>query len=100
MIVKPFQYPIQRCDYAITFFVVSSSEILFFTLDVRQGYHQVAVLSVDQEKLEVFGTGNHKYFWEVMHFVPTNAPPFYSDMMSDLKDEWDKLFLIKVKALE
>ena len=35
-----------------------------------------------------------------MPFGPTNAPPFYSDMMSDLKDEWDKLFLIKVKALE
>ena len=35
-----------------------------------------------------------------MTFGPTNAPPFYSDMGSDLKDERDKLLLIKVKALK
>ena len=30
---------------------------------------------------------------------PTNAPTFYSTMMSNFKDEWDKLFIINVKSL-
>ncbi len=28
-----------------------------------------------------------------MSFGPTNAPPFYSAMMSDLEQQWDVLFL-------
>ena len=68
-------------------------------LDTRQGCHQVAVRPVDQEKLAFFAPENHKYCWVVIPFSPTNAPPFYSAMMSDLKDKWDKLFLIKVKSL-
>ena len=35
-----------------------------------------------------------------MPFGITNSPPFYSAMMSDLKDEWDKLLFMKVKALK
>ena len=35
-----------------------------------------------------------------MTFGPTNATPFYLDTMSDLKDKWDKLFLIKVTSLK
>ena len=38
-ITKPFQYPIQQCDYAITFFAVGSSEMWIITLDARQGHH-------------------------------------------------------------
>ena len=34
-----------------------------------------------------------------MTFGPTNAPTFYSAMMINFKDEWDKLFIIRVKAL-
>ena len=35
-----------------------------------------------------------------MLFGTTNAPPFYTDMMKDMKDEWDKLFIIHVLALK
>ena len=35
-----------------------------------------------------------------MPFGPTNAPLFYSAMMSDLQYEWDKIFLIKIKTLK
>ena len=35
-----------------------------------------------------------------MPFGPTNAPPFYSAKMNDLKDEWNKIFLLKVKELK
>ena len=34
-----------------------------------------------------------------MPFGPTNAPAFYTAMMKVLKDEWDILFIIKVKQL-
>ena len=50
-ITKPFQYYIQRCDYAITFVAVGSSEMWIITVDTRQGYHQVAVPPFDQDKL-------------------------------------------------
>ena len=96
-ITKPFQYPIQRCDDAITFVAVGSNEMWIINLDACQGYHQVAVLPYEQENLAFFAPGNHKYCWEVMIFGPTNAPPFYSATMSDFKYEWDKLFMIKVK---
>ena len=39
------------------------------------------------------------YTFNVMPFGPTNAPVFYTAMMKDLKDEWDKLFIIKVLKL-
>ena len=31
-----------------------------------------------------------------MPFGPTNAPTFYTAMMKDFKDEWDKLFIIRI----
>ena len=31
-----------------------------------------------------------------MPFGPTNAPPFYTAMMKDFKDEWDKLFILRL----
>ena len=48
----------------------------------------------------VFAPDNHKYCWEVIFFGPTNAPPFYSDMGSDLKDEWDKLSLYQTQTTQ
>ena len=35
-----------------------------------------------------------------MQFGPTNAPPFYMAMMKYFKDEWDKLFVIRILALK
>jgi len=34
-----------------------------------------------------------------MLFGPTNAPSFYTVMMKYLKDDWDKLFIIRVLKL-
>ena len=34
-----------------------------------------------------------------MPFGPTNAPTFYSAIVRNFKDEWDKLFIIRFKAL-
>ena len=34
-----------------------------------------------------------------MPFEPTSAFNFYSDMISNFTDEWDKLFIIWVKSL-
>ena len=34
-----------------------------------------------------------------MNFGPTNAPALYSATIINFKDEWDKLFIIRVKAL-
>ena len=35
-----------------------------------------------------------------MPFEPTNAPPFYTAMMKDLKDEWDQLFILRLMDLK
>ena len=35
-----------------------------------------------------------------MPFIPTNSPAFYKAMMKNLKDEWDKLFIIQVLRLK
>lgn len=34
-----------------------------------------------------------------MPFGPTNAPPFYTCMMHQLRDEWEILFIIKIRAM-
>lgn len=33
-------------------------------------------------------------------FGPTNAPPLYTAMMNDLKNEWDKLCILRLMALK
>ena len=99
-VTKPFQYPIPRCDDSVTFIAVGANgEMYFISLDARQGYHQVSVRQIDREKLAFFAPDDHKYCFNVMPFGPTNAPAFYTAMMKRLKDEWDVLFIIKVKAL-
>ena len=99
-ITKPFQFPIPRCDDAITILSWGAGEIWVISLDARQGYHQVAVRKMDREKLAFFAPDDLKYCFNVMPFGPTNAPPLYTVIMKDLKDEWDKLFIIRVVALK
>ena len=99
-VTKPFQYPIPRCDDSVTFIANGANgEMYFISLDARQGYHQVSVRSIDREKLAFFAPDDHKYCFNVMPFGPTNAPAFYTAMMKRLKDEWDILFIIRVKLL-
>jgi len=79
--------------------VVGSSCIWIITVDARQGYHQVSVRRMDREKLAFFAPNHKKYTFKVMPFGPTNAPPFYSCMMHQLKDEWETLFIVRVRSL-
>ena len=78
----------------------SSSKLWIISLDARQGYHQVKVREEDTEKLAFFAPNDRKYCFTVMPFEPTNAPPFYTAMMKDFKDEWDALFFQMVTAKE
>ena len=99
-VTKPFQYPIQRCDDAIIFMCTGYGKLWIITLDARQGYHQVPVREEDQEKLAFFAPDGQKYCFTVMPFGPSNAPTFYTAMMSDFKCEWDYLFIIKLRATD
>ena len=92
-VTKPFEYPIPRCDDAISIFQVGSCLIWIITVDARQGYHQVRVRQFDMEKLAFFAPDDKKYCFKVMPFGPVNAPSFYSCMMGQFKKEWDELFL-------
>ena len=99
-VTKPFQFPIPRCDDAITVLGCGAVIIWIISLDARQGYHQVAVRLSDQEKLAFFTPDDLKYCFTVMPFGPTNAPGFYTAMMKDFKTEWDNLFIIRVTAMK
>ena len=98
-ITKPFQYPIPRCDDAISIMVVGTNCVWIITVDARQGYHQVSVKQSDREKLAFFAPDYKKYCFKVMPFGPTNAPPFYTCMMHQLRDEWEIVFIIKIRAM-
>ncbi len=99
-VTKPFQFPIPRCDDSIISLEQGPSRIYQMSMDADSGYHQVGVREVDQDKLAFFAPDNHKYTFEVMPFGPCNAPPFYTAMMLDFKEEWDALFVIKVAELK
>ena len=99
-VTKPFEYPIPRCDDAVTIVMVGSTVMWIITVDARQGYHQVAVRRIDREKLAFFAPDHKKYTFKVMPFGPTNAPPFYTAMMGDFQREWSQLFIEKISAME
>ena len=44
-----------------------------------------------------FSPDGWKYMFKVMPFGPTNAPVFYSTMMKKMKDEWDGLFIERLR---
>ena len=99
-VTKPFQCPVPRCDDAITILGCRVVLIWILRLDVRQGYHQVAVRFADQEKLAFFTPSDEKLCFTVIPFGPTNAPGLYTAMMKDFKTEWDDLFIIRVTAMK
>ena len=98
-ITKPIQFPIPRCDDSV--YMLSNDSVLIFiiALDARQGYHQIAVKACDQEKRKCFSPDGFKYCYIVMPFGPTNAPKFYTAMMRNFKEEWDKLCMTRVLDL-
>ena len=92
-ITEPFEYPIPRCDDSVTIVGVQvGGHMYFISLDAKQGYHQVRVVKVDQEKLAFFAPNGKKYTFTVMPFGPTNAPSFYTCMMNDFQTDWNLLF--------
>ena len=54
----------------------------------------------NREKLAFFAPDDRKYYFNVITFGPTNAPPFYTVMMKDLKDEWDTLFVLRCTEIK
>ena len=98
-VTKPFTYPIPRCDNAVGSLgiIVMGDNIMFVSLDAKQGYHQISVKKSDREKLAFFSPDGTKYTFKVMPFGPTNAPAFYTCMMHQLQKDWDKLFFQRVR---
>ena len=60
-VTELYEYPIHRCDMAITIMELGSTGIFFITVDAIQGYHQIAVKAYDVEKIAFFGPDNKEY---------------------------------------
>ena len=96
-ITKWFQFLIDRCDGTINILGDCAGVIWIISLDARQGYQQMSMQRVNREKLAFFALNDRKYCFNV---IPSNEHIyFYTVMMKDLKDEWDKLSIIRITAL-
>ena len=98
-ITEPFNLTIPRCDDAITTVGSVSNKMYITSLDARQGYHQISVCHVDQEKLAFFTPNNQTYMFLIMPFRTINAPGLYSDIMKNFKDEWVMLFIYTFRKI-
>ena len=78
---KPLEYPIPRCDNAITLILVGSNTIYIIIMDAKQGYHKLAVYVLHREELSFFAPNNRKYAFKVMPFGTMNASELYTGMM-------------------
>ena len=75
-VTKPFQFPIPRCNDGITIIECGAAIAWIISLDGRQGYHQVAVLKVDKEKLAFLLLSIKHIVLQLMPFGPTDSPGF------------------------
>ena len=98
-VTKSFQFHILRCYDAVMIIGWGAGEIWIISLDARQGCHQVSVRKEDRKKLAFFAPNDRNYCFNIMPFGTTNDPTFYTTRMKDLKDEWDKLFSIRLVDL-
>lgn len=99
-ITEKFEYPIPRCDDAVTLLGICNGRKLYIiSLDAKQGYHQVKVRKSDIQKLAFFAPNGKKYGFKVMPFGPTNAPTFYTCMMYEFKDDWVTLFFQRIASM-
>ena len=99
VITKPYEFLIPRCDDAIAIIDTGSQCTWIISLDARQGYHQITIRKIDWEKLTFFSPDGWKYTFKVMPFGPTNAPAFHSAMTKNMKDEWNDLFIVRLREL-
>ena len=58
-VTKIYEFPIPRCDMAVTIFCNGSGKCWIITVDAKQGYHQVKVRECDVKKFAFFAP-NHK----------------------------------------
>ena len=86
-IINPFEYPIGRCDDAVENLGDGAGRLYFITVDCAQGYHQIKVWYMDQDKLAFFAPYGKKYTYTVMPFGPVNAPSFYTAMVRRFQAE-------------
>ena len=66
--------------------------LYFISVDCAQGYHQIRVWYMDQEKLAFFAPDGKTYTYTVIPFVPVNAPLFCTAMVCRFQAEWMHLF--------
>jgi hypothetical protein len=86
MITKPAEYPIPRCDDAVTYGFGDAK--YYILLDAYSGYHQVPLSGASAPKTAFFGPLRRKYIWVVMPFGLRNCPVVFIAMMHDLKELW------------
>jgi hypothetical protein len=66
MITKPAEYPIPRCNDAVTYGFGDAK--YYILLDAYSGYHQVPLSRASAPKTAFFGPHTRKYIWVVMPF--------------------------------
>ena len=98
-IIIPFEFPIPRCDDAISNVGAISNKIWILSLDARQGYHQIPVCHFNREKIALFAPDKQRYTFLVVPFGTIYAPGLYSAMMKSFKDEWDMLFIETLRKI-
>eukprot|EP00956_Cyclotella_meneghiniana_P009863 scaffold13641_cov42-Cyclotella_meneghiniana.AAC.7 len=88
-VTKVVAYPIPRCDFAVM--ISMGNGEWRWLLDAPQGFHQIAIHILSQEKLAFAGPYTRKYTWKVMPFGPVNGPVIFVIFIHDCKADWDDL---------
>lgn len=86
-IVRPFTFPIMRCDDAVR--EIGDSKY-FITLDLDSGYWQVECEPNSKAKLAFFTPTGKKRF-TTMPMGATNAHPVFVAIVACFKKQWDAL---------
>jgi hypothetical protein len=93
-VVRPFTFPIRRCDDAVADIPPWAKHFLSFDLDC--GYWQVA-LDPESQARTAFFTPSGKKHWKVMPMGFLNSHAIFVAMMSKLQLTWDKSAIQKVQ---
>ena len=96
VVTKPFEFPVPRCDDAITIIGTGSHYISIISLNARQGYHQVQVRKKDKEKISFLLSRWVEVYFKSNAIRAHKYSCIYSIMIKAIKDEWDNLFLSRM----